>query len=62
MGLITYIKDTKGEMAHVSWPTRKQVFVYTGVVVLISIAVALFLGIFDFSFSKILGKILFNNY
>jgi preprotein translocase subunit SecE len=58
MGLIEYIKDTKGEMKHVSWPTKKQAFSYTLLVILISVLVAFFLGIADFSFSKLLGNII----
>lgn len=58
MGLIEYIKDTRGEMKHVSWPTKKQAVLYTTLVVVISVAVALFLGLADFSFSKLLEKII----
>lgn len=58
MGLIEYIKDTRGEMKHVSWPTKKQAIAYTLLVVVISVAVALFLGLADFSFSRLLEKII----
>lgn len=58
MGLIEYIKDTRGEMKHVSWPTKKQAVLYTVLVVVVSIGVALFLGLADFSFSNLLGKII----
>lgn len=58
MGLIEYIKDTKGEMKHVSWPTKKQAISYTMLVILISVLVAFFLGLADFSFSKLLGSII----
>jgi len=58
MGLIEYIKDTKGEMKHVSWPTKKQAIAYTTLVVVISVSVALFLGLADFSFSRLLEKII----
>ena len=58
MKLIDYIKDTKGEMIHVTWPTRKQAIGYTVIVIVAAIATALFLGLFDFIFSFGLGKIL----
>ena len=58
MGLKEYIKDTKGEMKHVSWPTKKQAIAYTVLVVVVSVTVALFLGLADFSFSKLLEKII----
>lgn len=53
---INYIKDTKAELAHVSWPTRRQALIFTGVVILISILTAAFLGFFDYLFSLILQK------
>ncbi|MSR87748.1 MAG: preprotein translocase subunit SecE [Candidatus Zambryskibacteria bacterium] len=54
--LINYIKDTRAELAHVSWPTRRQAVTFTIVVILISVATAIFLGFFDYIFSLILQK------
>ncbi|MFA5838762.1 MAG: preprotein translocase subunit SecE [Candidatus Paceibacterota bacterium] len=54
MKLVEYLKNTKAEFKHVSWPTRKQAITFTIIVVVISFAVALYLGFFDFIFSKIL--------
>lgn len=54
MRLIQYIKETRGELKHVSWPTRKQATVFTVVVVIISLVTAGYLGFFDWLFSKIL--------
>lgn len=48
---IDYLKDTKEEIAHVSWPTQKQAVTYTALVVGISIVVAIFLAFADFVFS-----------
>jgi preprotein translocase subunit SecE len=50
--LINYIKDTKGEMKHVSWPSRHQTIAYTLLVVFISLVLAAFLGLFDFLFTE----------
>lgn len=58
MGLINYIRDTRGELKHVSWPTRRQAIVFTLVVILISVGTAVLLGFFDLLFSLILKKIL----
>ncbi|OGD70627.1 preprotein translocase subunit SecE [Candidatus Campbellbacteria bacterium RIFCSPLOWO2_02_FULL_35_11] len=52
MKLIDYIKDTKGEMKHVSWPTKSQAFWYTIIVIAISLFIAFFLGFFDYIFAK----------
>lgn len=49
---INYLKDTMGELKHVSWPTQKQSIVYTALVIGISIAIGLFVGLADFVFQK----------
>ena len=49
--LSNYISETKDEMKHVSWPTKKQTFMFTMLVIFISIAVAAYLGLFDYLFS-----------
>ncbi len=52
--LVQYIKATKAEMRHVSWPTQYQTFIYTLLVIGISIVVALFITVFDQIFITIL--------
>jgi len=56
--VLDYVKETSAEMKHVSWPTRRQALVYTAVVIVISLATALFLGAFDFLFTKGIGRFL----
>jgi preprotein translocase subunit SecE len=56
--LVDYIRDTKGEMKHVSWPTRTQSVLFTILVIIISIATAYYLGFFDFIFNKALELII----
>jgi preprotein translocase SecE subunit len=51
MGLINYIKETNGELKHVSWPTKSQSIWFTIVVIIISLFTAFFLGFFDYIFS-----------
>lgn len=51
---IDYIKDTRGEMRHVSWPTRSQTLVFTALVIVLSVATAIYLGVFDYLFSRAL--------
>lgn len=50
--LSNYLKDTFAEMRQVSWPTQKQAFLYTFLVIIISVIVSLFLGGFDFLFTQ----------
>ncbi len=53
--LITnYIKSSIEEMKKVTWPTRKETYNYTVLVILISLGVAAFLGALDYIFSWLL--------
>ena len=58
MKVVEFIKETKKEMRHVNWPTRKQTMNFTIVVIIISLLVAYFLGLFDFIFTSALEQIL----
>jgi len=55
---IRYIRDTKAELVHVKWPTKKQSIGFTAIVVVISIVTALTLGFFDYILSLIIQKFL----
>lgn len=57
MKITEYIKDTRAEMAHVIWPTRKQAIVYAIAVVVVSVGVAFLLGAFDYIFAQLLTLI-----
>lgn len=58
MSFFQYLKDTQGELRHVAWPTRFQTIVYTALVILFSVFVALYLGLFDFLFTAGLRNVL----
>jgi len=53
-----YLKDTKAELKHVIWPGRQQTFFYTLIVIALSVVIAYYLGIFDYVFSLLLGKVI----
>ena len=53
-----YIKDTRGEMRHVAWPTQTQTTIYTILVIAISALVAVYLGFFDFLFTAGMENVL----
>jgi len=53
-----YFKEIKLELKHVVWPTRNQTIFYTLIVIVLSILVAYYLGIFDFIFSQGLQKLI----
>ena len=54
MKLTEYIKETKAEMTHVTWPSRKQTIAYSILVAVVCVGIAAFLGVFDYVFSKLL--------
>jgi preprotein translocase SecE subunit len=51
-GFTQYLKDTRGELRHVAWPTRLQTIVYSILVAALSVGIALYLGFFDFLFTS----------
>ena len=57
MGFVQYLKDTRGELHHVAWPTRVQTIVYTILVIAISILTSLYLGLADFGLTRGLGTV-----
>lgn len=50
--LINYIKASIEEMKKVTWPTRKETYNYTLMVIFISLGVAMFLGLLDVIFTN----------
>lgn len=49
--LINYIKASILEMKKVTWPSKKETYNYTLLVIFISLVVAVFLGILDYLFN-----------
>ena len=56
--LVQYVKDTQGELKHVSWPTQKQTVIFTVLVILISLIIAGYLGVLDFLFTSGLNQVI----
>ena len=50
--LINYLKGSKEELSKVVWPSRQTTINHTIMVIGVSIAVALFLGLVDLILSK----------
>jgi preprotein translocase subunit SecE len=53
MAIIRYIKETSAELKHVNWPSRKQTLIYTSLIIVISLFVAAYLGLFDWLFTNL---------
>jgi preprotein translocase subunit SecE len=58
--IINYIKASIEEMKKVTWPTKKETYNYTVLVIFISLGVALFLGVLDLIFNKGLEYLITN--
>jgi preprotein translocase subunit SecE len=50
--LVRYLRETRGELRKVTWPTRQESQRLTAIVLGVTAAMALFLGILDFVFSR----------
>lgn len=50
--LTNYIKESIEEMKKVTWPTKKETYRYTILIIVISLVVALFLGGLDYGFQE----------
>lgn len=49
--MFNFLREVKGEMKHVNWPSRKQTMIYSALVVVISIFAAAYVGAFDYLFT-----------
>ncbi len=50
--LIKYVKESVEEMKKVTWPSKKETYNYTLLVLGISLATAIFLGALDYFFTE----------
>lgn len=54
--ITTFLKESRIELKKVTWPTRQETVRYTMTVIVISIAIAFFLGGLDFIFQWVLNN------
>ena len=54
----TFFKEVSVELRKVSWPTRQQTVSATVVVIVLTIIVAVFLGIIDLVLGRLVGTIM----
>ena len=52
--LIRFLREVKLEMKKVTWPSRKEIWGSTGVVIVNVLVVALYLGLLDLVFQKVM--------
>lgn len=59
--LIRYLREVRAELRRVVWPDRRQTMVYTGVVLVSVVAVALLIWVVDAVLSEALKLLLFGS-
>lgn len=57
-GLARWWRETIGELRKVVWPTPKEAWQLTKIVLLVMLAMGIVLGGLDFVFTKLIGLIL----
>ena len=55
--IIQFLKEVRVELAKVVWPSRREALKITGIVILFSVFVAVFLGLVDFGLAKLIGTL-----
>jgi preprotein translocase subunit SecE len=53
-----YFRETVGELRKVTWPTRREAINLTIVVLIVTFAMSIFLGLLDFAFARLIALIL----
>jgi preprotein translocase subunit SecE len=54
----TFLREVRVELAKVSWPTKRQTAVYTGIVIGVSLFFAVILGVLDIFYEYLIDKFL----
>ncbi|MEN9881391.1 MAG: SecE/Sec61-gamma subunit of protein translocation complex [Candidatus Parcubacteria bacterium] len=57
MKFIDYLKETKAELKEVVFPTSAQTITFTVLVIVISLCIAVMLGVSDFALKELLERI-----
>jgi preprotein translocase subunit SecE len=50
--IVRYLRDTRSELRKVHWPTRQEAWNLTKVVLVVTISMALLLGLLDYLFAR----------
>ncbi len=53
---VNYLKETRQELRHVNWPSRKNAIRFTLLVIGVSAVIAAFLGLLDILFQFLLNR------
>jgi len=58
MNPITYLKETISELKLVRWPSARDTTKLTGIVIILSVFVGIYIGVLDYTFTNLLSLIL----
>ena len=58
LGVIRYLRETRAELKKVTWPTREEAMNLTYIVLGVTLAFALFLGLLDWLFTQLFQLVL----
>jgi preprotein translocase subunit SecE len=56
--IVRYFKETRAELRKVTWPTREETKNLTLIIVSVTVAMALFLGILDYIFQLVAAGVI----
>jgi preprotein translocase subunit SecE len=56
--IFSYLREVRDELQKVTWPTREQTIQKTSLVIGVSIAVGLYIGLLDYLFTQLMGFLL----
>ena len=54
-GISRFWRETVGELRKVTWPTPKEDWALTKIVLIVTVIMAAILGLLDFAFSQLIG-------
>lgn len=57
--ITNFFSEVGSEIKKITWPTRQEAIRYTATVIVITVIVALILGLFDYGFQYLLEKFVF---
>ncbi|MES2668431.1 MAG: preprotein translocase subunit SecE [Patescibacteria group bacterium] len=55
--LFTYLRNVRGELAHVVWPDRNQAILHTLLIILISAVAAIYIAGLDYVFTGVVNRL-----
>lgn len=59
--IVAYFRSTRAEIRRVRWPTLEQGWMMTKIVLAVTFGMSVFLGVLDFAFGWLLGRVIAGN-